>query len=106
MNRATTWLEVSGLRIRVIDGDPKNRPPYRTFGTIACHGDVAIVDGLHGKVRHGEIVAFYRKVRALGYRWLLAERTGKHRLPYSRMVDRDGAFCGWYEVDLVQFDCH
>ena len=104
MTRSHLWLEPSGWRLRVIDGDPKDRPPYRVFVTIAAHGDVAIVDGLHGKIRHGEVVEFYRKVRALGYRWLLAERTGKHRLPYSRVVDRPGAFCGWREVDLTGFD--
>jgi len=92
------------MRIRVIDGDPKSRPPYRAFGTIACHGDIAIVDGLVGKIRPSEITLFYRKVRNLGYRWLVAERVGKHRLPYSRLIDRDGAFGGWYEVDLTQFD--
>jgi len=98
------WLEPAGVRLRWIDGDPTDRPPYRTFGTMAFHRDIAVLDGLHGRVRPKEVVEFYRLLRArFKMRWLVAERTGRHRIPFATQIEC-GPFAGWWAVDLTRFD--
>ena len=98
------WLEPTGARLRLIDGDPNDRPPYRALGILTFHRDIAVMDGLHGKIRPKEVTMFYRKLRSEhGIRWLLAERTGNHRMPFADRIET-GPFEGWWVVDLTQFD--
>jgi len=94
------WVsETSGV-LRVIDGEPEELPEYRVLGALAFHGDVVLIEGLHGKAKLCEVKQFYLMMRERGYRWLLARRVGNHRLPWARKIEREGAFQGWNEVDL------
>lgn len=49
--------------------------------------------------RHVRLI--YREMLAMGYRWLLADRVGSHRLPGAEVVT-EWPFCGWQRVDLVE----
>ena len=97
------WLECSGFRARAIDGDPSDMPPYRALGIVSVYGDIAILSGLVGRVRLNEIRQFYVELRISGCRWLLAQRTGNHRIPFGERIET-GPMAGWWQVDLAQFD--
>jgi len=96
------WLEPTGLTLRVADGNKSEYPPYRAIGFLLVVDDVVILSGLHGKVRFGEVRKFYAKLAEMGHTWLIARRTGKHRLPFGEVIE-DGPFGGWFKVDLRRF---
>lgn len=99
------WIEPSSFTLRVVDRDPGEKPPYRVLGNIMAPSEsVAILVGLHGKIRPGEILEFYRELRLSGFDFLIAQRVGNHRLPYGKTITAPGAWQGWFEVDLSKFD--
>jgi|GEM_PF-3561768 len=97
------WLEPVAYQLRVIDGDPAEHPPYRATGLILVHGDTAVLKGFLGRVTRPDIVAFYRDLKNMGFRWAVAERTGNHRMPHGERIEA-GEFAGSWRVDLERFD--
>jgi len=99
------WLDPTGSRVRVIDGDPKDRPPYRVLGLLTYHHDVAVIDGLLGRIKPCEVLKFYKMLRDVqGMRWLIAERQAIHKLPMGERIKGPHPFAGWYAVDLTKLD--
>ncbi len=98
------WLEPSAYLLRVVDRPPGELPPYRVLGTImAPSDDIAILVGLHGRVRPAEIRQFLVEMRLLGFEWLLARRVNGHGLPYAEPMAGD-IWDGWLGIDLGRFD--
>jgi hypothetical protein len=94
------WIDPLLYTLRVIDGKREDLPPYRALGVVVALGDVIVIEGLHGKIKAREVFEFYEYLRNKGFRYLLARRIGSHKLPGGRRIEREGAFNGWYEVDL------
>jgi hypothetical protein len=97
------WLEPVAYQLRVIDGDPAERPPYRATGLILVHEDTAVLKGFCGRITRPDIAEFYRELRRKGFRFAIAERTGNHRVPFGTRIEA-GEFTGWWRVDLERFD--
>lgn len=97
------WIEESQYCLRIIDGDPAQRPPYRAVGTIIRHGDVAMLKGFLGQFTRSDLVEFIKKISEMGVRHILLERAGNHRLPFGKKINApEGPFDGWWHIDLGQ----
>jgi len=95
------WLDESQYCLRIIDGDPAARPPYRAVGNIYIHGDVAILSGFHGKVMRADLREFLAKMRERKINHLILERTGNHRFPFASAINTPGGpFHGWWHIDM------
>ena len=94
------WLENSQYCLRIIDGDPAERPPYRAVGTVHRHGDVAILSGFLGEINKRDLIDFVRKMHEIGVRYILISRAGKHRIPLAQIIETAGPFCGWWQINI------
>lgn len=94
------WIEESQYCLRIIDGDPAQRPPYRAVGTIIRHGDVAVLQGFLGQVTRSDLVEFIKKMNEIGVQHILLERVGAHRMPLGKLIDGSGLFAGWWHIDI------
>jgi hypothetical protein len=95
------WLEPQLHLLRVIDGDPSDRPDYRAVGSVFAHGDVAVLAGFHGDLTRNDMRQIMTSLSCNGARYLLMERVGKHRIPLAKKISRPGEpFDGWWFIRL------
>lgn len=80
-------------------GSSENLDPFAATGTVHYHGDVAVMYGVHGRLKMRDIMDAYRACKAGGARWLLAHRRDGHTIPMGNLMP-DGPFSGWWFVDL------
>lgn len=93
------WLDESQYCLRIVDGDPAERPPYRAVGTVHRHGDVAILSGFLGQIKRQDLINFVIKMHEIGVCYILISRAGKHKMPFGSAVDA-GPFRGWWQIDI------
>lgn len=87
------------LRIYDHGNEAKNLDPFSATGTVHYHGNVAVMYGVHGKLKMRDIIEAYKACKDAGARWLLAHRKDGHTIPMGRLMP-DGPFEGWWYVDL------
>jgi hypothetical protein len=101
------WLEPIAYQLRLIEGEPKDKPAPLVTGLVECHGETAVLRGFgavgNGQLTRERVMMIGRALRARGFRFAIAERTGRHRLPFGRVIE-GGVFAGRWRVDLEQFD--
>lgn len=89
--------------LRVFSGrdGADNMDAFDATGTVHYHGDVAVLYGVHGRLRARDIFDSYRVCRDHGARWLLAHRKEGHTIPLGQLMG-EGPFEGWWYVDLTK----
>lgn len=96
-------IEVHGGTIRIHPAVPNDdHPPIIGVGEFSnVTADVVKLSAFRAEgmtTRHVKLI--YREMLAMGYRWLVAERMGMHKLPGAETV-QEWPFSGWQRVDLV-----
>jgi hypothetical protein len=95
------WLDPHLHLLRIIDGDPRDKPDYRAIGNVFMHGEVAVLAGFHGDLTRNDMRQIMTNLSSNGARYLLMERAGKHKIPLAEKINRPGEpFDGWWFVRL------
>lgn len=90
----------SVLRVFHGGGDANHMDAFDATGTVHYHGDVAVLYGVHGKLKLRDIIDSYKACRDGGARWLLAHRKDGHTIPMGNIMPDGHPFAGWWYVDL------